>query len=37
MKDRIFKGLFAAAFAILLASSAWAGGVYLYEVGSHDG
>ena len=36
MKHGILKGLFAVAVAVLLASSAWAGGLYLYEVGSAD-
>jgi long-chain fatty acid transport protein len=36
MKHGIFKVLFAVAVAVLLASSAWAGGLYLYEVGSAD-
>ena len=36
MKHGILKVLFAVAVAVLLASPAWAGGLYLYEVGSAD-
>jgi long-chain fatty acid transport protein len=36
MKYGILKSLFVVALACPLASSAWAGGLYLYEVGSAD-
>lgn len=36
MKNGILQGLFAVVLACLLTSSAWAGGLYLYEVGSAD-